>query len=56
MYEIINCSENDANYICDRLVEYNLRQVAKTQPIEFVNIDKKVVDDNHRNFRQKISI
>lgn len=47
MYDIINCSGNDAEYICDRLVEYNLRQVAKTQPIEFVNIDKKIVDENN---------
>lgn len=47
MYDIINCSGNDADYICDRLVEYNLRQVAKTQPIEFVNIDKKIVDENN---------
>lgn len=48
MYEIINCSDNDAEYICDRLVEYNLRQVAKTQPIEFVNINKKIMDEeNH---------
>ena len=47
VYDIINCSENDVEYICDRLVEYNLRQVAKTQPIEFVNINKKIMDDEY---------
>ena len=48
MYDIKNCSGNDADYICDKLVEYNLSQVAKTQPIEFVNIDKKIVDEKKR--------
>lgn len=47
MYDIINCSGKDADYICDRLVEYNLRQVAKTQLIEFVSINKKIVDDEN---------
>lgn len=47
MYDIINCTNNDADYICDRLVEYNLRQVEKTQKVDFVNINKKVVDENN---------
>lgn len=47
MYDIINCSENDADFICDRLVEYNLRQVTKTQPIEFININKKILDEKN---------
>ena len=47
MYEIINCSGSDADYICDRLVEYNLRQVAKTKPIEFIDINKKIMDENN---------
>lgn len=48
MYDIVNCTENDAEYICDKLVEYNLQQVAKTQKIDFVNIYKKVVDENNK--------
>ena len=47
MYDIINCSEKDADFICDRLVEYNLRQVTKTQPIEFININKKILDEKN---------
>ena len=47
MYDIVNCTNNDADYICDRLVEYNLRQVEKTQKVDFVNINKKVVDENN---------
>ena len=47
MYDIINCTNNDADYICDRLVAYNLRQVEKTQKVDFVNINKKVVDENN---------
>lgn len=46
MYDIVNCTNNDADYICDRLVEYNLRQVEKTQKVDFVNINKKIVDEN----------
>ena len=47
LYDIVNCSGNDAEFICDRLVEYNLKQVAKTQQIDFVNINKKIVDENN---------
>lgn len=47
MYDIKNCTNNDADYICDRLVEYNLRQVEKTQKVDFVNINKKIVDENN---------
>lgn len=47
MYEIVNCSDADAEYICERLVEYNLSQVAKTQQVDFVNIDKKIVDESN---------
>lgn len=47
MYDIVNCSNNDAEYICDKLVEYNLSQVPKTQQIDFVNINKKIVDERN---------
>ena len=46
-YDIMNCVENDAEYICDKLVEYNLGQVPKTQKIDFININKKIVDKNN---------
>ncbi|MBQ6787319.1 MAG: GNAT family N-acetyltransferase [Lachnospiraceae bacterium] len=45
-FNILNCIDNDAEYICDKLVEYNLSQVPKKQEIEFKNINKKVVDEN----------
>ena len=45
MFEIINCVDADADYICDKLVEYNLSRVPKTQETDFVNIYKKIVND-----------
>ena len=45
MFEITNCINTDADYICDKLVEYNLRQVPKTQERDFVNIYKKIVNE-----------
>ena len=44
-FNVINCVDNDAEYICDKLVEYNLQQVPKTQKLDFVNIYKKIVDE-----------
>ena len=46
-YSIINGSESDVTYICDKLVEYNLKQVPKTQEMEFVNITKKILDEEN---------
>lgn len=46
-FDIVNCELNDAEYICNRLVEYNLSKVPKTQEIDFVNIDKKIVDEKN---------
>ena len=45
MFEIINCLDTDADDICDKLVEYNLSRVPKTQETDFVNIYKKIVND-----------
>ena len=46
-YNIINGSESDVTYICDKLVEYNLKHVPKTQKDEFVNITKKILDEEN---------
>lgn len=46
-FNILNCIDDDAEYICDKLVEYNLSQVPKTQEIEFKKINKKIVDENN---------
>ena len=46
-YNIVNGSEKDITYICDKLVEYNLKQVPKTQEKEFVNITKKILDERN---------
>ncbi|MBQ9674029.1 MAG: GNAT family N-acetyltransferase [Ruminococcus sp.] len=43
-YCIENCNDIDDDYICNKLVEYNLSQVPKTQNIDFENINKKFVD------------
>ncbi len=45
MFEITNCVDADADYILDRLVEYNLEQVPKTQETDIVNIYKKIVNE-----------
>ncbi|MBQ7919681.1 MAG: GNAT family N-acetyltransferase [Lachnospiraceae bacterium] len=47
MCNILNCIDADAEYICDKLVEYNLGQVPKTQRLDFININKKIVDENN---------
>lgn len=46
-FNILNCIDDDAEYISDKLVEYNLSQVPKTQEIEFKKINKKIVDENN---------
>ena len=43
IFNIVDCVDNDEVYICDKLVEYNLIQVPKTQEIEFRNINKKFI-------------
>lgn len=47
-FNIVDCIDNDAEYICDKLVEYNLSQVPKTQQLDFVYINKKIVDENNK--------
>lgn len=45
-FNILNCIDDDAEYICDKLVEYNLSKVSKTQREEFISINKKIVDED----------
>lgn len=45
-YEINDCMTYDEDYICDRLVDYNLSKVPAKQEVLFENINKKVVDEN----------
>ena len=45
-FNILNCVDDDAEYICDKLVEYNLSKVPKTQREEFISINKKIVDED----------
>ena len=45
-YIIENCKDGDADYIIDRLVEYNLSQVSAEQKTLFDTLDKKIIDDN----------
>lgn len=46
--KLISCDEKDKEYICDRLVEYNLSQVPKRQDIAFEDISLKAVDTDGR--------
>ena len=45
-YKIENCKDGDADYIIDRLVEYNLSQVPAEQVVLFDTLDKKITDDD----------
>ena len=45
-YKIDNCRDGDADYIIDRLVEYNLAKVPAKQEVLFDTLDKKITDDN----------
>ena len=45
-YKFENCADGDADYIIDRLVEYNLSQVSAEQKTLFDTLDKKIIDDN----------
>lgn len=44
-YKIENCKDGDADYIIDKLVEYNLPQVPAEQKVLFDTLDKKITDD-----------
>ena len=45
-FKIENCKNGDADYIIDRLVEYNLSKVPAEQDVLFDILDKKITDDN----------
>ena len=45
-YKIESCKDGDADYIIDRLVEYNLAKVPAKQKVLFETLDKKITDDN----------
>lgn len=43
-YDIRECSNEEADFVIDKLIEYNLSKVASTQKIDFLNIDRVVED------------
>ena len=45
-FKIENCKQGDADYIIDRLVEYNLSKVPAEQDVLFDILDKKITEDN----------
>ena len=45
-FKIENCTDDDSEYIIDRLVEYNLSQVPAKQEVLFDTLDKKITDDD----------
>lgn len=47
-FKTSECTQSDSDYICDRLVEYNLEQVPLRQKIEFENLSRKIVDDDNK--------
>ncbi len=47
MFNILNGKKQDVDFICGRLVEYNLSKVPKTQEVEFVEIVKKIIDNKN---------
>lgn len=46
--KIESCASGDAEYIVDRLVEYNLSKVPAEQKVLFDELDKKITDDSGR--------
>ena len=47
-FKIADCAEQDIDFIGNSLVDYNLRQVPRTQRENFIGISKKIVDENNR--------
>lgn len=47
-YQIENCTAGDADYICDKLVEYNLSQVPARQNVLFETLDIKIKNDSDK--------
>lgn len=45
-FTVDNYNEKDEDYICSKLVEYNLSKVPATQEIQFENINKKFLNAN----------
>ena len=45
-YKIENCADCDADYIIDRLVEYNMSKIPAEQEVLCDTLDKKITDDN----------
>ncbi len=46
-FEIKDCERSDASYIGDNLVQYNLSKVPSTQEEDFIDIYRKIVDENN---------
>ena len=47
-FEIKDCEFKDADYIVDRLVKYNLSKVPRTQEVDFIDIYKKIVNEDNK--------
>lgn len=45
-YRITACEQGDEDRILEGLVEHNLEQVPKTQEKEFVDLSRKIIDEN----------
>lgn len=45
MVRLMDCAEEDIDFIGGRLVEYNYSQVPGTQEKDFISISRKLVDD-----------
>ncbi|MDE7193282.1 MAG: GNAT family N-acetyltransferase [Oscillospiraceae bacterium] len=45
-FEIKSCTDSEIDFICGSLVEYNLRQVPRVQCENFIDISRKIVDEN----------
>lgn len=43
-FQIEKCIGDEADFIGEKLVEYNLRQVPRTQETDFISINRKIVD------------
>lgn len=45
-FQITDCVADDVNFILHKMMEYNFQQVPKTQEADFIDISRKIINEN----------
>jgi len=45
-YQVIECQKSDRDFFYDKLVEYNFSQVPPVNDYRFIDVSRKIVDEN----------